>query len=127
MNASQRAWRWFATLTASVTGGSVPLFAWWSSLPVELRAALAGALVGLLGELWQVVKAALRARLERRLGIAPVVVQAPGSPAASSSSSSSSSPAASSSSSSSSSDFAREERELEQELEGIEGHDVRKG
>lgn len=77
MNASQRAWRWLVTLTAGVTGGSVSIAAWWATLPVELRAALASALVGLCGELWQVVKAALRLRASKLLGVPATPAEAP--------------------------------------------------
>lgn len=76
---SGRAWRWLVGLTAGATGGSLSIVAWWAALPVELRALVASAIGGLFVELWQVVKAALKLRAARALGVPQAAVEpAPG-------------------------------------------------
>lgn len=77
MTFRERTLRWSAILSAGVVGGTSSLTSWWASLPPELRSLLVAALVGLCGELWQIVKAAARARAARMLGVPATPAEAP--------------------------------------------------
>lgn len=70
MTFRERMFRWSATLSAGVVGGTAGISAWWASLPPELRSLVVAAVVGLCGELWSVFKQYARARAARSLGVA---------------------------------------------------------